>query len=205
MNTPPTRPVLRDRYRRRQQAVLDAAARLFAERGYQASSMADLTQTTGLAAGGLYHYFASKEDILIQICDQLLEPLLARAREIAAEDAPAEQTLKELLRAWLAHVERHRSHLRVFQQERRFIEHQPRWRNVRRARKEFEAILDAALLRCEREGVLAFEDRRLALLALLGMVNHTAQWFRPRGRLTSEQIADGYSELLLHGYASTSA
>ena len=40
-------------------------------------------------------------------------------------------------------------------------------------------------------------DRRLALSALLGMVNHTAQWYRPRGRLSAAQIADGYTDLLV--------
>ena len=40
-------------------------------------------------------------------------------------------------------------------------------------------------------------DTRLALLALLGMVNHTAQWYRPRGELSPVQIADGYVALLL--------
>ena len=44
---------------------------------------------------------------------------------------------------------------------------------------------------------MTFADRRLTLLALLGMVNHTVQWYRPRGRLTPEQIADGYVELVL--------
>ncbi len=44
---------------------------------------------------------------------------------------------------------------------------------------------------------LATGDRDLALRALLGMVNHTAQWFRPRGRLTAEQVADGYVDLIL--------
>jgi hypothetical protein len=46
---------------------------------------------------------------------------------------------------------------------------------------------------------MAFADRRLTLLALLGMVNHTATWLRPggRGRLSPEQIADGYCELIL--------
>ena len=40
-------------------------------------------------------------------------------------------------------------------------------------------------------------DPRLALFALLGMVNHTAQWYRPRGRLSATEIADGYVDLLL--------
>ena len=43
----------------------------------------------------------------------------------------------------------------------------------------------------------AFADRDLALRALLGMVNHTALWLRPRGRLSAEQVADGYVDLLL--------
>ena len=38
---------------------------------------------------------------------------------------------------------------------------------------------------------------RITLFALLGMVNHTATWFRPGGRLTAEQIADGYCDMLL--------
>ena len=46
---------------------------------------------------------------------------------------------------------------------------------------------------------MRFADRRLALLALLGMVNYTPQWFRPGGRLNATEIADGYCDLLLGG------
>src|SRR5215475_7594995 len=106
--SPPTRPALRARYDRKQQDVIATAARLFAERGYQATSMQDLTQATGLAAGGLYHYIGSKEQLLIRICDELLEPLLEQARAIVARPAPATDHLRELLRAWLAHIEAHR-------------------------------------------------------------------------------------------------
>ena len=43
--------------------MIATAARLFAERGYQATSMSDLTEATGLAAGGLYHYIESKDQL----------------------------------------------------------------------------------------------------------------------------------------------
>jgi TetR/AcrR family transcriptional regulator, cholesterol catabolism regulator len=195
--SPPIRPALRARYDRRQAEVIATAARLFAERGYQATSMQDLTEATGLAAGGLYHYIGSKERLLIRICDELLEPLLERARAIVATDAPAADHLRELLRAWLSHVATHRDHMVVFAQERHAIEREPQWRKVRRQRKAFEKILDDVLARGEQDGTMTFADRGLTLLALLGMVNHAATWLRPRGRLSPEQIADGYCDLLL--------
>jgi len=202
--SPPTRPALRARYDRRQQEVVATAARLFAERGYQATSMQDLTQATGLAAGGLYHYIGSKEQLLFRICDELLEPLLEHARAIVAREAPATEHLHELLRAWLAHIATHRDHMLVFAQERHVIEREPQWREVRQQRKAFEKILDEVLARGEQDGTMTFGDRGLTLLALLGMVNHTATWLRPnrRGRLSAEQIADGYCELLLKAGAA---
>lgn len=199
--SPPTRPALRARFDRRKHELIATAARVFAERGYQATSMQDLTEATGLAAGGLYHYIGSKEQLLFAICDELLEPLLEQAHAIVAHPAPAEQHLRELLRAWLAHIETHRHHMLVFAQERHVIERDPRWRDVRRQRKAFERILDDVLAHSEQEGTTAFADRGLTLHALLGMVNHTPQWLKPRGRLSAQQIADGYCDLILRGNA----
>jgi AcrR family transcriptional regulator len=195
--SPPTRPALRERYERRRSEVIATAARVFAERGYQATSMSDLTAATGLAAGGLYHYIESKDQLLFSICDELLDPVLERAREIVAAERPPEQQLRELLRAWLAHIAGHRDHMLVFAQERHVIEREPQWRRVRAQRKEFEQLLDGVLARGEAEGTFVFADRGLTLLALLGMVNYTPQWLDRRGRLDPEQIADGYCDLIL--------
>jgi AcrR family transcriptional regulator len=203
--TPPRRPALRRRYDRRQERVTQVAAELFAERGYDATSMTDLSDATGLAAGGLYHYIGSKKQLLFRICDELMEPLLEEARAIVATDAPPDAQLRDLLRAWLEHIARHRHHMMVFQQERHLIERDPQWRTVRRQRKDFELIVDDVLRRCELEGTHSFPDRALALRALLGMVNHTASWLRPRGRLSPEQIADGYLGLLTPSDARASA
>jgi AcrR family transcriptional regulator len=200
--SPPKRPALRERYDRRRSEVIDTAARLFAERGYEATSIAELTDATGLAAGGIYHYIERKDDLLIAICDELLEPLLARANEIVAAAAPAADHLRLLLRAWLEHIETHRDHMIVFARERQTIESEPQWRQVRAQRRAFEQILDDVLAAGEREGTMSFPDRPLALLALLGMVNYTPQWLRPRGRLSATEIADGYCDMVL-GDATT--
>jgi AcrR family transcriptional regulator len=194
---PPTRPALRARYDRRRAEVVNAAARVFAERGYEATTMEDLSEATGLAAGGLYHYIGSKDQLLFDICAELLDPLLADAHAIVAEGAPPEETLRRLVRVWVDHVARHRDHMRVFQQERQLIERGPRWRAVRGSRKEFERVLEGVL----EAGGFVHPDRRIALEALLAMINALPQWFRPRGRLTADQVADGFCDLLLHGAA----
>jgi AcrR family transcriptional regulator len=187
---PPTSPARKAKYDARQQEVVAIAAALFARRGFQATSMDELSEATGLRSGGLYHYIGSKQALLLQIFGQLMDPLLERAGEIEAGDGDAEAKLRALVRAWLAHIEGHLDHMAVFAQERHAIERGPEWEDVRASRDAFEAVL-ARLL-----AAVGITDR-LQHFALLGMVNHTATWLKPGGRLTTEQIADGYCDMLL--------
>jgi AcrR family transcriptional regulator len=190
-STRPSRPALRRRWDRRRELVA-AAARTFAERGYAETSVAELAESLDLATGAIYHYFRGKEDLLIAICDQLTEPLLEAARELPGGGDPARR-LQALVRLWVAHVAEHRHHLLVFTQVRHVVDHGEGWSSVRAARKDFELLLGEALADA---GV---DDPDLRRLALLGMVNHMPQWYRPRGRLSPERIADGWSGLVLSG------
>ena len=188
----PTRPALRERYDRRQERVISQAAKVFAKRGYDQTTMQELAASMDLATGALYHYFSGKEELLTAICDQLMEPLLEQATEVLRAGQDPEAQLRALVRLWVCHVVEHRDHMLVFQQERHLLESGERWRKVRASRKAFERLAAEALERARPRG-----DGHLALLALLGMVNHTAQWYRPRGELTPEAIADGYVDLVL--------
>ena len=192
MATRPTRPALRERYDRRRGDVVEAAARVFARRGYAETSVAELADELGLATGAIYHYFAGKEDLLVEICDQLMDPLLTATGELLADrGADPESQLRDLVRLWVAHVITHRDHLLVFTQVRHVVDHGEGWRGVRSSRKVFEQLLADAL------AAAGVRDPELARYALLGMVNHTVQWYRPRGRLTGAEIADGYVDLVL--------
>lgn len=202
MGTPPASPALRERYERRRADVVAAAAQLFAQRGYHATSIDDLIAATGLTRGGLYHYTDSKQGLLFAIFDELMEPLLARAREILAEPASPEQHLRAVVDAWVAHIATHLDHMVVFNQERGTLERDPRWQHLRAARREFEQLLAGVLRRGQEDGSFTMRDPGLTLLTLLGMVNYTPQWFAPAGRLKPAQIAAGYCDLLLDGISS---
>jgi AcrR family transcriptional regulator len=189
----PTSPALQERYDRRRDTMVNAAARVFAHNGYDQTTMQDLAASMGLATGALYHYFPSKEQLLIDICDQLMEPLLERARDVVASEDPPAERLRTLVHLWVDNVVEYRDHMLVFQQERHVIESGPQWRRTRESRKAFERLVEHAL----EDAGAAGPDDRLVLSALLGMVNHIAQWYRPRGRLSPNEIADGYLDLVL--------
>lgn len=193
MATRPSRPVLGERYDRRRQSVVDGAARQFAGHGFEQTSVQQLSEALGIAAGGIYHYFSGKQQLLVAICDDLMNPLLDQAREVARQEAPPEDRLRELVRLWVAQVVSRREHMLVFQQQRHVIDRGAHFKEVRARRKAFERLVERVLDECETRPA----DRRLALSALLGMVNHTAQWYKPRGHLTSDEIADGYVDLLI--------
>jgi len=171
--------------------VITAAAREFAERGYHATSIEHLLAATGLTRGGLYHYIDAKADLLIAVQRELLAPLLASARAAAARHDDPEAKLRAIVREWVRHVETHRDHMVVFAAERRLVESDPRWEEIREQRKAFEALLTDVL-----------PEDPLARLALLGMVNHMPSWYDPAGRLTAQQIADRFVDLLLTGARS---
>jgi AcrR family transcriptional regulator len=196
VSTRPTSPVLGARYDKRRQEVLDLAAREFARSGFEETSVQQLSVAIGIAAGGMYHYFAGKEELLVSICDQVMDPLLDEARALEQAGGEPAAQLRELVHLWVAQVCARRDHMRVFQQQRHAVDAGDQWRAVRADRKSFERIVDDTLARAQVAGLLR-GDRRLDLAALLGMVNHTAQWYRPRGPLTPDEIADGYADLLL--------
>jgi TetR/AcrR family transcriptional regulator, cholesterol catabolism regulator len=193
----PETPTTRARWDARRAETIERAAQVFARRGYDQTSVPELAEALEVATGGIYHYFSGKEQLLIAICDQLMEPLLAEAEELLAGDAPAREQLRDLVRRWVANVVDHQDHMLVFQQERHLIDHGAQWREVRESRKRFERLVEDVLARAQTEGDGPSVDPRLQLSALLGMVNHTAQWYRPRGRLSPAEIADGYVDLVL--------
>jgi len=84
--------------------ILDAAVRVFAEHGYHGARVGDIAKDAGVAHGLLYHYFASKDDVLRTIFVENWGELVARFRAVEAADEPAEAKLagiaKILLRTW---------------------------------------------------------------------------------------------------------
>jgi AcrR family transcriptional regulator len=187
------------KYDARRLELVDIAARVFARKGYHATSVDDLVEATGLKRGGLYHYISSKEDLLIAAHERFIAPLLENARAIAAEDLPAEEALRRVAQALMHDIAVYQDQVTVFLHEWRAIEHRPEWQHVRDGRREFEGIVQSIILRGQDAGVFAAREARLASLGFLGMINYSYQWYRAGGAHTAEEIAEEFSDIFLHG------
>jgi TetR/AcrR family fatty acid metabolism transcriptional regulator len=93
-----------DRQADRRRQILDAAVKVFAEKGFHASRVGDIAEEAGIAYGLVYHYFKSKEDLLETIFRTTWIEMLARVREVEDAGVPASEAVRQvtalLLRTW---------------------------------------------------------------------------------------------------------
>ncbi|HWQ24538.1 MAG TPA: TetR/AcrR family transcriptional regulator [Gaiellaceae bacterium] len=91
-------------HREKRKRILDAAVRVFAEHGFHGARVGDIAHDAGVAHGLLYHYFASKDDVLRTLFVENWGELITRFREVELSDEPAAAKLagiaKILLRTW---------------------------------------------------------------------------------------------------------
>ncbi|HSK88022.1 MAG TPA: TetR/AcrR family transcriptional regulator [Anaerolineales bacterium] len=178
--------------------ILEAAAQVFRQKGFHGASMANIAEAVNLQKASLYHHVASKQEILLALLDRALELLLERISAISVRELPADQKLREMIRAYLQILTENIDLSAVLLFEHRSLERKQHARHVPN-RDKFEALWRNVL----EEGVAAklfkCDDPALTTRALLGIMNWTLTWYRPNGSLAIDEIADHYSNLLLNG------
>ena len=192
-----------ERVARRQQArrreVLAAATAVFSERGYRAASMSDIAAKLGMGKASLYHYVASKEEVLIELYEDVLRENVIAARRIAASQASAREALSELIVDRVAYTCRNRELLRVFFEEEAEL---PASRQSRllSVRQEYEQTLLEMVARGEEAGEFSLATTpRIFVNTVLGAANWTYKWYQPEGPLAPEELGAEIAAIVLAG------
>src|SRR5512138_238159 len=81
--------------------ILEAAAQVFRQKGFNGASMQDIAAAVNLQKASLYHHVSSKQEILLALLDRALGMLTEHIAGIAAQDLPADQKLRQMIRAYL--------------------------------------------------------------------------------------------------------
>ena len=187
------------------QEILRAAARLFQQQGYDATSMNDVAAALKLSKGGLYHHFQSKDEILFHIMSHAMEITEARVINVVRRiDASSVAGVEERLRTLI------KLHIQVvLSPEDREItvmlhENHPLPPNLRRQinarKKDYLHFVEHLVADVQRKrNSKSSVTPRAAALALVGMINWIYQWYKPDGPLSGDALVQQYTEIFFHG------
>lgn len=180
-------------------AIVDAAVDLFYAKGYQATSVREIVDAAGYTKGALYHYFASKEEILLEIHDRFMSYGLARGREIAAGDHTARQAVALVMRELLRQVSLYRPHMSIVLQETRHIDFD-RYPEAKAKRDEWEGILVGIVQRGIADGEFRrVPSPRVLSFGVTGTCVWAYHWLKDDGEMHIDEISDMFVDMVLNG------
>jgi AcrR family transcriptional regulator len=182
---------------RRADEIVDIAARLFYERGYQSVSTRALAQAAGIQGGSLYHHFTSKEEILYRIVQygsgEFFAGLLPH---FDAREASFAERLDRFVRAYITDAQPRRYAIAVLFRDMAHLS-PDHFNELQTVRRHFQQAVQRFLA----DGVAASEfrvpDAKVAGIAVLDLLKGVDAWMREPGRLGRRQVADTYAVLVL--------
>jgi len=180
--------------------ILQAAAKVFRQKGFHASRMQDVADELGMQKGSLYHYISTKEDLLRGLVEGALERMIAEVRSILDTGHPARQKLAMAIEAHLRLNLEDSDIWGIIHREDLDLLDRNSPADVKVLVKEYESMWD----RLVKLGVDTGEfdpdlDRRVIVQAMLGMCTGFLKWFRPDGRLPLQEVARVFAEITLRG------
>jgi AcrR family transcriptional regulator len=181
--------------------LLEVAARTFNERGYDATSMEDLSAALGISKSAIYHHVSSKQHLLRLAVDRALDALVGVTREPAALHGPAVVRLRHVLRR---SVEVLLTELPYVTLLLRLRGNTALERVALVRRRDFDRIVAGLVAEAQREGAVRSDvDPALASRLLFGMVNSIIEWYRP-GAGDDQALADTVVHLCFDGLTRSS-
>jgi AcrR family transcriptional regulator len=189
-------------YDKRRDAIIAAAAELYARRGFQGASVADLAKACRASKSLVYHYFPSKEDILYEVMAAHLELLVTVVEEVAVRpQLGPEDRLHALALSFMRLYEGAASSHKVLLNELDNLPAERRSDVVAKQRRIIAFVGDQ--VRALRPD-LAEIERPLTML-FFGTINWTHTWFRPGGNVSAEQLGELAVTLMLKGLEGVQA
>jgi AcrR family transcriptional regulator len=185
--------------------LLIKTAALIAKNGFAATTMRDLSTALGTSVAGLYHYFASKEDLLFQLQYRTFASLLEQQEKIAEQPGTPEERLARLLTGHLQFYSRHTNELKACTFEMESLGSKP-YEIVEEIRRRYYRLMASAVAQIidgPAAGTKETRQSRHAALFIFGMLNWIFMWYEPSRHGTVEQIGREMQDLLLNGLRRT--
>ncbi len=177
--------------------VLDAAVELFAQQGYDGTSVSQVITRAGVAKGGFYHHFASKEALLYEVYGDLIGRQLEGMDQILRQGLAPAPTLRALIADLVTTTAASARPALVFWREMNRLGDE-RTTQYRRARRRYHDTVRRLIREAQAAGQFsAVASADTVTFTIFGFVNELPLWYRPTGRKRPAQLADELADLVL--------
>lgn len=176
-------------YEQRREAIVEKAARLFAQQGFRGASVADLAAACETSKSLIYHYYPSKEDVLYAVMASHLDQLVEDVAEAMGARGDAKARLAALIHAFMRHYVGAADRQKVLLNELSALPADKRAVIVEKQRVVIDAV-QSLLVQIHPTLAKDKARARVQTMLLFGMINWTHTWFDPAGSVSANEVAD---------------
>jgi AcrR family transcriptional regulator len=175
----------------RKQSIINAAADLFKERGYSATSIRDLAASVGLEPSSIYSHIRSKEELLIEICLSCAERFTDGMNDIYNQELPVKKKIKSLIQLHLNIAYDIPASVTVFNDEWKFLP-EPAKNDFLNARKEYEKKFKKILNEGKKQGKFKFENEDIVFNIIIKMLSWSYAAIKKHDQSELEEELTGF-------------
>lgn len=188
-----------DDYEAKRQTIVEKAAALIARKGFEAATMMDIAKACGASKSHLYHYFASKEELLYAIAHEHITAQVELLNGIAEQPLSAEARFEQFVDVFMQGAARSRNEHLILMNDIKFLP-KAQHDEIRRLETVLMGGMESLLHEINPE--LMAEERFQTPYALLlfGMMIWTFTWYRRDGSIKPHELAQRISTLFVHGF-----
>lgn len=177
--------------------LIDAATRLFADKGFDRVAVQEIVQSAGVTKGAMYHYFGSKDDLLHEIYGRVLRMQTERLEKVSADSAPIADRLHAAAVDVIVTSVENFDAAKVFFRSIDSLAEETR-REVRAERRRYHEKFRSLIEEGQSASVFSTDvPADLTTHYFFGSVHHLGTWYRTDGPVSARQLADYYADLLL--------
>ncbi len=159
------------KYARKKMKAIEAAASVFADKGFHGSTTGDIAQAMGIKQGSLYYYFDSKEQALQEVCELNFSSYVERMKKIAKKDQPIEAKILAIVTAHLSSYRGNVVAMKVHNEQRHHLPAERRV-NIKKLGTEYRELLEGTLLGAIKHGAIRKDiDAHFLAYSIIGVCN----------------------------------
>ena len=186
----------------RRDQIIKAATRIFSEKTYHGTTLKDIADAVGMLKGSLYYYITSKEKLLAGIILEAVHTLNEDLVRVENANLTPVERLRQIVREHVKFNAIYREAGTLFLTEKNVISSLEMGELIEIFGRR-DKLIARTLNQAVEMGLYRPVDVRITSLAIVGLCNSVLFWIRPTGRLTYEDIADSFFELIDHGLSAT--